>query len=410
MQQFLKVTQQTSWQILGKIISSAASFIILALIARNYGEADTGIYTLTLAYLTIFYWISDLGLNAIVLQKISSGAKIIQWNKLLGARFIWSVVLATVSIIMLPFLPFTTPDFFQAVLLGALTIIGVAIFTSVNLIFQWKLRYDLSIIASSIGSILLVALIIWFVFTKISIPFLLAPHVISWFVVVVLALFLASKFVPKIMPIFDLGYTHSLIKNSWAVSLSLLFNLIYFRLDAFILAYFRGPFEVGIYNLPYSVFQAVLTVPIFIMNSFYPMMLVSLKANLNKFYIQIRKSFLILLGLSLLASFVVYFFSHIIIKTLVGSGFEGSVTSLQVLSFGFPAYFLSALLMWVMITLKMFKKLLFVYGIGLIFNLMVNLIFIPQYSYLAAAWITGISEYLILILQLMILWLGKADK
>ena len=63
-----KITSQTLWQILGKVVTTLSTFIILGLVARNYGEEGTGVFTLALTYLAIFYIFADFGFNAHVLK------------------------------------------------------------------------------------------------------------------------------------------------------------------------------------------------------------------------------------------------------------------------------------------------------------------------------------------------------
>ncbi|MDP3733449.1 MAG: oligosaccharide flippase family protein, partial [Candidatus Daviesbacteria bacterium] len=221
-------------------------------------------------------------------------------------------------------------------------------------------------------------------------------YVLAWGIHASGTLLFVLKFAKNTLPVFDFKYIFKLFKEVLPLSATLILNVLYFRADSFILAYFKNPAEVGVYNLAYQVFQSILVLPTFIMNSYYPMMLQARKIS--------KIAPLILLFLSFSILLTTYYLSPFIIKLITGSGFVGSVESLRILSFGFPAYFLSALLMWVMVAKKMYKKLLIVYGLGLIVNIAANLYFIPLYGYVAASWITGISEYLILAMQAVILF------
>ena len=68
-----QVSQQTFWQLLGKAITSLATFIILGMVTRAYGEAQTGVFTLALTYLAFFYLISDFGINAHIVPHLAGG-------------------------------------------------------------------------------------------------------------------------------------------------------------------------------------------------------------------------------------------------------------------------------------------------------------------------------------------------
>lgn len=398
MQKLLKITQQTLWQLAGKVVSAGATFIVLGLVARNFGEAGTGAYTLAVTYLAIFFLLADFGFNAHVLRETK-----FEWQKLLGTRIIWSFVLVVLAVGLLPLWPFTTSLFAQAVMFGSLAIVASGVFVTCNLIFQKNLRYDLSILAVAVGTVFWLLIVFWFIRQNLPVSYLLLTHFLSWLVIAFVALIFVKKLIKNIALKFDFGYIKRLFQQSWPIAGTLALNVVYFRADAFILAYFKGPADVGVYNLAYSVFQSILVLPTFIMNSFYPMMLETLKNRIDRFSYQIKIAALGLLVLSLILSFMVYSLSFMVINLITGSGFAGSVQSLQILSLGFPAYFLSALLMWVMVAKNMYKKLLIIYGLGLAVNIAANLIFIPQHGYIAASWVTGASEYFILSLQAVIL-------
>lgn len=409
MDQLFKISKQTAWQILGKLVTSVSTFIILGVVTRNYGQEGTGVFTLSLAYLAMFYLLADFGFNAHVLRKLKvqpldfarserfgkSEKLKVEWRQLLGTRLVWAAVSVILAVGLLSFLPFGSAELSKAIIFGSLAIFGSAIFVTCNLIFQARLRYELSVLASSLGT--LASLPIFLILSVYKYPayFLLLAHFFGWVIIAVLGLALIRKLLKGIKPIFSFDYTYLLFKQSWPIAATLILNIVYFRADSFMIAYFKPIADVGIYNVAYAVFQSVLVLPTFIMNAYYPLMLTSL--NGVKF-----------VGLSLFAlagfgTLMMTFFAPLILRILTGGGFIGSVQSLQILSLGFPAYFLSALSMWLLVTKGRYKIMLLIYTSGLAFNLILNFIYIPTYSFLAASWITVISEYAIFIMQVFVL-------
>lgn len=390
MQAFLKISQQTLWQILGKVVSVVSTVIILGLVTRKFGEEGTGVFTLALTYISMFMLLSDFGFNAHMLRQLKT-----EWRKLLGTRIVWAAVLMGISISILPLLPIGGDQFRQLIVLGSPIIFGSAIFVSTNLLFQANLRYDLSVAATSAGTILNLLLVSWFVNANFPITYLIFAQVLNWILICWLALIFSRKITHSILPIFDINFSKKLIKSTWPIAATLGLNVVYFRADSFMIAYFKGVSDVGVYNIAYSVFQSALVLPTFIMNAYYPMMLKSFR--------DIKFVGAGIFFLSVFATVLTFLAAPLLIKVLTGEGFVGSAPSLQILSWGFPAYFLSALLMWVLVTKGRYKILLFIYTTGLLINLFLNFIFIPQYSFYGAAYITVISEYLILLMQGVVL-------
>lgn len=397
MSSFKLILSQTFWQILGKIVTSLSTFIILASVARSYGEEGTGVFTLTTTYLAIFYLFADFGFNGYVLKQIKEQDLDLktQWAKLLGARVIWALILICISLALLPFLPFTTNIFFTAVLFGCVDILMSAIFITNSLVFQAKLKYELVMIAIIIGRVFGLGIFLYSAYLKVSIPLLIFSYLLGGMIISAISLYLVTRVIKKISISFDFLYIKNLLKKSWPIAATLGLNVVYFRVDTFILASFKSSSDVGIYNLAFSIFQSALVLPTFIMNAYYPMMLKSFKG--------IKLVGIGLLLIASLGTLVTLILSPFILQLLTGGGFEGSVTSLQILSFGFPAYFLSALLMWIFVSEGLYKKMLAIYTSGLVFNIILNLFFIPRYSYIAASLITVISEYAILVLQILVL-------
>ena len=379
---FLKVSQQTVWQLVSKVITSLSTLFILAIISQNYGEVGTGVYTLALAYLAFFYVATDLGLNAHLLPYLVNTNTAV-WQKLLGGRILISVGLMILSLIILPLLSFNSPDYKWSVLIGSLTIVTQAIFITLQALYQAQQRYDLTCKALLISTPITV------------LPYLFLGHVLGWLVFVLVSVGLIKGITPRVTPLFDLNFLTSSLKIAWPIAATLFLNTVYFRVDVFLISYFRNFSEVGIYNLAYSFFQTALVVPTFIMNSYYPVMLRS-KQNLLKV-----AGILGLLGI--LGSITTWYLSPYLISLVAKAGFTGSVEALRILSLAFPGFFLSALLMWVLIGRKQYKTVLLIYAVGLIVNVILNYLFIARYTYVASSWITGLTEYLILILQIIIL-------
>lgn len=398
MQKIRKIIQQTFWQGIVKLVTTISGFLILGIIARNFGEAGTGDFTLALTYLAFFYIFADFAFNAHVLKRLQGTGYMVQeeWKKLLGTRILWSVILMIISILILVLLPGNfSPEFKLAVLLGSLTILFYGFNITAHAMLQAKLSYQHDILPTLLGVISGTVLIFWMADQNLPVYAMVLGYVLAWEIHASGTVLSVFKFLKNIWPVFDFKYAFKLFKETLPLSGTLILNVLYFRADSFILAYYKSPAEVGVYNLAYQVFQAILVLPTFVMNSYYPMLLKTLRIN--------KIALLGLLFLSLSILLATYCLSPLIIRIITGSGFTGSIESLRVLSFSFPAYFLSALLMWVLVARKKYKTLLLVYGLGLIVNILANLMFIPQYGYIAASWITGISEYFILLLQLVIL-------
>lgn len=402
---FNKIFSQTFWQLIGKAVTSFSTILILGIISRSYGESGTGVLTLALTYLAFFSIAVDFGINAHLLERFLGKDITFEWRKLLGLRILLALLFIVVCLFGILLWP--GDDLFkQLVFIGAIpAILEPAIFVSGNIIFQAKFKYNLSVLASSVGSLTTLFTIYLISLIQSPVTYVMGGYVAGWILLSFITLLLVSKFIKNISPIFDGSYALGVLKSSWPISLTLLLNVVYFRVDTFILSLNKGFVDVGIYNMAYQIFQASLVLPTFIMNGFYPILLKEFSDNKKRFLSLFKKAVIYMGGLSVLGLIIAWLSSSFIIGLITGGkGFLGSADSLKILSLGYPAYFLSSLLIWVLVVLKRYKEMGIIYLIGLLVNILLNYIYIPRYSYIASSYITGISEYLILVLQIIILW------
>ncbi len=401
MREISTIAQQVIWQSFGKLVSVISTLLLLGLVTRTYGQDGTGIYTLSITYLGFFFLFADLGLNAYLLpflQKDSQTA-----DKLFTFRLLWSILLVFGCNGLAFLMPFATPPFLLSVFLGSLSIICSGLFTSCNLIFQNRLRYDRSILAASIGALLVIPVAYLIVQLGWPVAYLALAPLLGWIVNALLSFYFVNQF-HRFHWHFDSAFVRSMLLAAWPISLTLLLNTVYFRVDSFILTSSRSFAEVGVYNFAYQFFQTALVLPTFIMNAFYPILLQVLRNDRKRFRQQITYGVIVLGIFGLMGTLATYLIAPILLPMVSGdTGFQPSIASLQILSLGFPAFFISSLLMWVLVTLQRNKTMLFIYVVGLVVNIVLNLLYIPTYSFYAASWITVISEVVILVLQLIII-------
>jgi len=153
---------------------------------------------------------------------------------------------------------------------------------------------------------------------------------------------------------------------------------------------------VGLYALPYKIFEVALVMPTFFMNSLYPVMVLRMTEGKEKLKETLKQSLKFLIVAALVFSAVGYVFSPLAINVLGGVEFEASILVLRIL-----LYSVTQPLAWVIVTMGYQKYLPGIYLASGVFNLVMNFIFIPVYSFYMSAVITHFSELLILILLIV---------
>ena len=200
----------------------------------------------------------------------------------------------------------------------------------------------------------------------------------------------------------SLATDRPLQKEMMAESLPLMINhllaTIFFRIDVFILKPTWGDESVGFYNAAYKYVDGINIIPQYFTLAIFPLMsrfaADSRDSLLRAYFLSLR----LLLILALPIAVGTPFIARELILFLAGEGFlPDSMIVLQLLIWFLPFSFINQVTQYVLIAINQQRHLTKAFIIGVLFNLITNLIFIPLYGYRAAAVTTILSEWALLI-------------
>ncbi len=390
-------------QLFGKAISGGITFIISLLLAKTLGVEGYGDFTKITTYVAFFYLFCDLGLNAAFLQ-LSKDEKLIHMkSSLFTVRLLLGLLLMFITLIILVFLPGSaTQGYTQFVKMGIIifipSILFQALISTTNAIFQEHLRYDLAtyaLCAGSIGTLILVWLSIFLLSPNVLLFAIIAAFLIGSFMTAGLSYVLIKK-VTKLPVIFwDPKSVKQLLKAAAPLALTLIFNVVYFYANTFILTITQSTLDVGIYGLAYKFFEFTLVIPTFFMNAALPTLIESyVKKDMMVFRKRILLSAIALTGVAVGVAILGWIFTPLL--ALIRPGFAASILPLRLLITGLPIFYLTSITMWILVVTKKQKELIGIYGITMVLNIALSLLCTPTYSYMAAVWITIGTECFVL--------------
>ncbi len=405
-----KIAGNTVYQFIGKFVSMTFTVIATMIITRFYGRDGYGQFNLMQNFPTLFFIISDFGFNAIATKHLSE-----KWedsekylNNILSLRILLSFLFIAISSIALIYLPYSQELRF-GITLGLLTILTQSLYATTNIIFQVKLRYDLSVTGSILGSIVTLILVLLTSFFHTKLVWVNFSYIIGGFVTFFILVTFLRRLNVKINLSWDTRLWRQLLITSLPLGLMFIFSQINFKADSILISLlslpknlsFNSNDSVALYGLPYKVFEVSLVVPTFFMNSVYPVLVIHMIESKNKLKLTFLKSLRILFFAGIIIAILGYIFSPFVIKILGGNAFIPSIYVLRVLLGGVIIFYVTQPIAWLIVTLGKPIYLPAIYLISAIFNVVANLILIPKYSFYASAHITWISELLILIMLLV---------
>lgn len=388
-----RIAKNTGVLFIAQIMVYFFSFFINIYTARYLGVEGFGILSLAIALTGIFNVFTDLGLSPLIVREVARDKLLTRKYvdnfavmKLLLAFLTFGLIAIAINLIHYP------REVDIVIYLITISVILTSFSGIFNAIFQAHEQMEYQGISTIINSFLLLIGILIAIFYHLSIIILASVYIISSMAALIFSLII---YVWKFnLPNFEIDckFWRLTLIAALPLSVSALFAVIAFNVDSVLLSILKGNAAVGIYTAPYKLMTAMIFVPVVFTSAIFPV--------LSKFYvdgkeslkISYKKSFKYLIILSLPISVGTTLLSNKIILIIYGSQFMASIIVLQILIWTIPLIFLSYFSGTVLASINKQNLLFKIAGIGMLVNIILNVHFIPQYSYIAASIITIITE------------------
>ncbi len=390
---FKTIASNTFAQLVAKFFGAGLTLLTTYFTIRLAGLDLYGDLTKILILVAVGFTAIDFGLNAEGLRSAKSPAQM-QHNlsHILLARFVLSLLAIIVLNLIIIRLPGGySPQVKSIFWLGSLAIMFQGIYTSTNAWFQYNLSYWKSTISVVIGSLLATILTLYFLSHSPTIPNLVFANTAGYLAMAISSLLLLPRSQFENLRIYDLKFVLPLLRRSLTLGLILIASVLASKFDTVVLGVFRASSEVGQYGFAYRIFDVILVLPVFAMNSIYPIFLQSSKTNPQSSLIS--RTAWSMAGIGVVVAVILWFIAPLV--SLVKPGLTISIEVLKILSFALPFFYVTAPLMWGLIAGGRDKVVLGIYVLAALFNVGLNLVFVPGFGAPAAAVNTGLTELFI---------------
>lgn len=381
-----------------KVLSTALALVAIGFITRYLGKEGFGNYATVLAFLSFFAAISDLGLYHIATREISrEGA---DEEKILGnifsIRLISSVAVFGISPLVVWFFAYSA-DVKIGIVIAAASFIFSSGYQILNGVFQKNLAMDKVAIGELVGKGVQVVTVIAVIKADLGFNWIISALLLNMMVNFGIIYFLAKKYV-RIHLRFDFGYWKIFLKESAPMGVAAVIAFVYFKMDTILLSVMKSSADVGIYNAAYKVLENITFFPAMIAGLVMPIMAHSIFAKRERFVDVADKTFKVFVILAVPLVIGTLFLADGVIGLIGGAGFAEAGLVLRILVFALAFIFFGQFFNTILIVGNLQKKLMWTLGLAATLNVGLNLVFIPKFSYLAAACISVITEFAVVAL------------
>lgn len=398
---FKRYANNTAWLILDKIVRLISSLAVGVWLTRHLGTVNFGILAYSQSFVAIFASIATLGLDSILTRELVTLND--DKESLLGTTILLKFVASSsIVFIILLLLLFSSNETTSVLILIISISLVFKSFDVFALNFQARVKSKSvavsGVLSGLVSSILKIAGILF----NLSLNYFAIIIVLD--TVLYSSLLVYFTIQERLTVITGLRWQKRiairLIKDSWPLLLGGLVVSLTLKIDQVIIAHTMDSESVGEYAAAVRISEAWFFVPAAIAASLFPAIINAKKKGESVYAHRIQKFYSLLTAFSLLTAVLMSLTSSIIIETLYGEAFFESASVLKV--HVWAGIFITMSIAngnW-LISENLQKYYLINMVLGASINVVLNIILIPIYGIIAAAWVNlityFISSYLLL--------------
>jgi len=382
----------TSWLVGDRVIRMVVGLVVGIWIARYLGPENYGLLSYAAAFVSLFAWLSDLGLDRMVVRELVAGR--IERARVMGTAFILKLGGGFGILIFATAAAYAISHDAVKVTLIAITAAGTIAqaFDVVDYHFQSLVQSKYATLSRSaafqILSLCKLVLILW------KAPLLaFAVAGLAETVLTAALLIVAHRLKVRLAERWEWDWATAklLLRDSWPLAISSLMVMVYMRIDQVMLERLSSPGELGKYAGSVRLSEAWYFVLMAISTSVFPRLVDAYAVSEDQLDLTVRRYYAAMILVAYAFAVPISLSASILSRVLFGAQFNGmeSMLSIGVWAGMFVGV---ALVRGAYCTAKNLNRfLLYSTTAGAVVNVVLNLILMPKYGGRGAAAATLIS-------------------
>jgi O-antigen/teichoic acid export membrane protein len=383
-----RLTADIAVQIVGRVLNLILGVAVTIVVVRALGEHRFGQWSTIFAVSDLAGYIGELGIDRVTVRYAAADKE--KEPEYLGAMV---SIRALLSIpVTLAFLAITLAISQDSTMRISSAILALLLLmpplSSLIVVFQLRVRNDLSMAVMTLNSVVWTASAVAISvlsggMVAMSVAFV-GAFVVSLAVQTVLVKRLATIHLRASRPLWK-----ELARFAVPVGIAGMLTLAYGRIDQVLVFQLAGADDAGLYGAMYRILNTTAFVPMAVMTTLFPVLSAVNKDEMRRL-VQQACEYLAMASLPIF--FFVLVASAEIVNLLFGPEFVQGHNALKILMGAFVAICFGYVGGSMIVVLRLQRMFIRYAVIALVINVGLNLIFIPKYGYIAAAWITLVTE------------------
>ena len=370
------------------------------MVARYLGPEQFGIWNYLLSFTMFLVTFVGLGIDSILPRELVNHPE--KELSLMSTAFVLNFIGGVVGYIISLFIFINYKEQSSENILMMSLMASLLIFKSSevgDLFFKASLQSKFVVLGRNSAFVIIAVLKIYFVFSQYELIYFVATNAVEMLLggIFVFSIYfkkgnrLSIKSINKNLAI-------SFIKDGLPMALSGLLVMLYMRIDQIMLTDIKGNEANGIYSTGVRMIEIVYFLPVALADSFFPGIVYSKKHEGKKYEENLLGFYSIMTYTSLGIGVVTVIIAKPMMNLFFGVEFEGSGEVLQIFGLSVYSFFLTVATARFLIA-ENYKKIIFIRSfLGLAMNISMNMLWIPKYGYMGAAYASLVSYFIPLVI------------
>jgi O-antigen/teichoic acid export membrane protein len=381
-------------QVIGRLGNLALGVVATVVLVRALGADGFGQWATITALVSITTLAGDFGIQSIAVRNaVADPDQESNWmGALLSLRVALAVPLSIASAGAVLLLA-TGPEMRLAgLILAAGVLLGAP--SAADAVFQLRVRNDVTVAVMTVNSVLWTAAVVVIWQADGGMVPLAAALVATNLVTAAILVALATRAVPLRFDSLRQRWGE-LLRLGTPIGIAGILTLAYARIDQILVFELAGDRAAGLYGAAYRVLDSLGVVPLSVMTTLFPLIAAAHPVDMTRVrrLVQRAVDYLSMVSLPVLAFTLVA--SEEIARFLFGAQLADAGQVLPILMAAYIAICFGYIAGNLMVVLGLQRAFVRYALIGLVVNVALNLILVPSYGFVAAAWVTLVTEVLV---------------
>jgi O-antigen/teichoic acid export membrane protein len=383
-------------QIVGQVLNLALGVVVTLLIVRTLGATRFGEWSTIFAVSQLVSYFANLGLSGVAVRfAATEPEREADW---IGGYVTLSAALTlpamTIFVVAMQIISRTYEMRVASLVLALAYLAGIL--SNLSTVFRMRVRNDISVAFTSLNSVLWGGAVIVIATRNGG----MIPFAISFLAVSVVIQGSQALLAMRMAPVHLRGSRTTwpaIMRVGLAVGIGTLLTVAYARIDQ-VLVFELAPHrvEAGIYGAIYRVLDTAGFVPTSVMMTLFPIISAAHPGNLPR----VRRLVQMAIDYLAILSFPTFAFSLVASKPLLGllfgHTFSRGANAFPILMAAYVVICFGYVSGNMVITTNLQRRYVYYAILGLIVNVGFNVVLIPHYGYMAAAWITLLTNVVVI--------------